>query len=171
MCKCHIYALESEHSLPTSPGPEKEPAAKGRGLQLPFNGWVWLWSGSRVIGILRQRTFCLHLRNLGEVSQVGPDPAQLVQHAGVEGRLLLAAAAQLLLVGVVDARPVGGEGLGAVRPDAPGDTTGTNPSANTAQRSSASLTPTSASGIKWVLSSQEHLNILSSQYLIQIPVT
>lgn len=68
---------------------------------------------------------------LGEVSQVGPHPAQLVQHTGVEGCLLLAAVAQLLLVGVVDARPVGGEGLGTVRPDAPGDTTGTDPSANT----------------------------------------
>lgn len=98
---------------------------------------------------------------LGEVSQVGPDPAQLVQHAGVEGCLLLAAAAQLLLVGVVDARPVGGEGLGAVRPDAPGDTTGTNPSATPARRSSPCLTPASAQGKVGfaAFSSQEHLNL------------
>lgn len=83
---------------------------------------------------------------LGEVSQVRPDPAQLVQHTGVEGSLLLAAAAQLLLVGVVDARPVRSEGLGAVRPDAPGDTTGTNPSENPTQSSSPPLTVTSARG-------------------------
>lgn len=79
---------------------------------------------------------------LGEVSQVGPDPAQLVQHAGVEGCLLLAAAAQLLLAAVVDARPVGREGLGAVRPDAPGDTTHRPLSTHT----QAALIPTSAQG-------------------------
>lgn len=109
---------------------------------------------------------------LGEVSQLRPHPAQLVEHAGVEGCLLLAAAAQLLLVAVVDARPVCGEGLGAVRPDAPGDSTGTEPSANTAQSSSASLSPISAraKGRSAALRSQERLNLLSSHYLIQISV-
>lgn len=106
---------------------------------------------------------------LGEVSQVGPHPAQLVQHAGVEGRLLLAAAAQLLLAGVVDARPVGGEGLGTVRPDAPGDTTAQTP--QQPPPSLFSLQPQLGGQVRFAAwSSQEHLNLQSSQCLIQVPV-
>lgn len=64
-CKRHIFhRSQSQPSLPASPGPEKEPAAKRGGLQLAFDGRIGLRPRSRVIGVLGLRTVCLHFRNL-----------------------------------------------------------------------------------------------------------
>lgn len=52
--------------------------------------------------------------HLGQVSQRRSLPAQLIQDAAVKGLLLLAAAAQLRQVGVIQTGPVLREGLGTV---------------------------------------------------------
>lgn len=57
--------------------------------------------------------------HLGQVPQIGPLPAQLVQDAAVEGFLLLAAMAQLRQVGVIQTGPVLREGLGTAPLDLP----------------------------------------------------
>lgn len=70
-------------------------------------------AGTELLPLITPRTLGWR-SHLGQVSQRRSLPAQLIQDAAVKGLLLLAAAAQLRQVGVIQTGPVLREGLGTV---------------------------------------------------------